>query len=125
MFGNKRHFQQSKIQRFGMVGKCHILIFPIYYSTFSPFSRHINDFWIFTRKQRENILYYLIFLLVDASPCINCISFLREKNFWQGALHVIPQRLVYRWLNVTLFCLEVSEKIERRNAKLGILKKNR
>ena len=59
-------------------------------------------FGLFTENRGKIFLYYLIFLLVDASLAL--IAFLFEKEKISGVLHVITQRLVYRWLmHIVLF----------------------
>ena len=102
MFWKQRDtFLNPKYKGLGWWAMPNILIFQYIIPLFSPLADVLMIFWIIYRKQRKNILYYLIFLLVDASLAL--IAFLFEKEKISGVLHVIPPEIGLQMANVHCF----------------------
>lgn len=97
-----------------------ILIFQYNPNVFA-ISRCFDDFWIVYRKQRKNIFVLPNFLLVDASLAFMAFLFEREKL--SGILHVIPQRLVYRWLMYVVLFRSLRKALKGEMQTWGFLKR--
>lgn len=88
---------------------------------FSPLADVLMIFGLFTENREKIFLYYLIFLLVDASLAFMAFLFEREKL--SGVLHVIPQRLVYRWLMYVVLFRSLRKALKGEMQTWGFLKR--
>ncbi len=122
MFWKQRDtFLNPKYKGLGWWAMPNILIFQYIIPLFSPLADILMIFGLFTENRGKIFLYYLIFLLVDASLAL--IAFLFEKEKISGVLHVIPQRLVYRWLMYIVLFRSFRKALKGEMQTWGFLKR--
>jgi cellulose synthase/poly-beta-1,6-N-acetylglucosamine synthase-like glycosyltransferase len=117
----KDTFLNPKYKGLGWWAMPNILIFQYIIPLFSPLADILMIFGLFTENRGKIFLYYLIFLLVDASLAL--IAFLFEKEKISGVLHVIPQRLVYRWLMYIVLFRSFRKALKGEMQTWGFLKR--
>ena len=117
----KRNISQSKIQRSWSLGDAKYFNFSIYNPNVFAISRCFDDFWIVYRKQRKNIF------VLPNFPFGRCFIgvygvLIREEKL-SGVLHVIPQRLVYRWLRYVVLFRSLRKALKGEMQTWGFLKR--
>lgn len=117
----KETFLNPKYKGLGLWAMPNILIFQYIIPMFSPLADLLMIFGLFTENRGKIFLYYLIFLLVDASLAL--IAFLFEKEKASTVLHVIPQRLVYRWLMYIVLFRSFRKALKGEMQTWGFLKR--
>lgn len=117
----KETFLNPKYKGLGLWAMPNILIFQYIIPMFSPLADLLMIFGLFTENRGKIFLYYLIFLLVDASLAL--IAFLFEKEKTSTVLHVIPQRLVYRWLMYIVLFRSFRKALKGEMQTWGFLKR--
>lgn len=122
MFWKQRDtFLNPKYKGLGLWAMPNILIFQYIIPLFSPLADLLMIFGIFTENREKIFLYYLLFLLVDASLAL--IAYLFEKEKLTDVLHVIPQRLVYRWLMYVVLFRSIRKALKGEIQTWGFLKR--
>ena len=110
----------------GMVALPNILLFQIIMPLFGPFA----DLMFFTGllinrhntgSEQKILLFYFIFLLVDAAVSITAYLFEKEKMY--KLVWLIPQRFVYRLLMYVVLFRSIRKAIKGETQAWGILKR--
>ncbi|WP_379966705.1 polysaccharide deacetylase family protein [Epilithonimonas sp. UC225_85] len=97
MFWKQREtFLNPKFKGLGLWAMPNILLFQYIIPLFSPIADLVMFFGILSGNGHKIFIYYLMFLLVDASLAL--IAFLLQKEKWTDLFYIIPQRFGYRWL---------------------------
>jgi cellulose synthase/poly-beta-1,6-N-acetylglucosamine synthase-like glycosyltransferase/spore germination protein YaaH/peptidoglycan/xylan/chitin deacetylase (PgdA/CDA1 family) len=117
----KETFLNPQYKGLGLWAMPNILIFQYIIPMFSPLADLLMIFGLFTENREKIFLYYLIFLLVDASLAL--IAFLFEKEKITDIVHVIPQRLVYRWLMYIVLFRSFRKALKGEMQTWGFLKR--
>ena len=98
-----------------------MLLFQFIIPFFSPLADLFMIFGLFSGNAGRILLYYLIFMLVDASVSIAAFIFEKEKLtklFW-----IIPQRFVYRWIMYWVLFKSFKKAIKGELQTWGVLKR--
>ena len=115
-----------KYKGLGIVSLPNILIFQIILPIFAPLADLfliISLFWNHSNPSSLNkiLIFYLVFMLVDA--LISIIAFLFEKENLSKLLWLIPQRFVYRQLMYIILFKALREAVKGESKGWGILKR--
>lgn len=98
-----------------------MLLFQFIIPTFSPLADVLMVIGLFSGNAAKVLLYYVLFLLVDASISIMAYFHEREKPwvlFW-----IIPQRLCYRWIMYVVLFKSYKKAIKGELQSWGVLKR--
>lgn len=106
---------------FGLWAMPNMLIFQYIIPTFSPLADILMLFGLFTGNAWQIFLYYLLFLLVDASVSIMAYLFEHER-LWV-LLWIIPQRFFYRWIMYYVLFKSYLKAIKGELQTWGVLKR--
>lgn len=110
-----------KYKGLGVWALPNMLIFQFIIPTFSPLADIFMLFGIFSGNAAKIGIYYLIFMLIDASVSIAAYIFEKEKLyklFW-----IIPQRFVYRWIMYIVLFKSYKKAIKGELQSWGVLKR--
>ena len=110
----------------GMVALPNILLFQIIMPLFGPFADFMFFLGLFINRnnpesEQKILLFYIIFLLVDAA--VSIIAFLFEKEKLYKLVWLIQQRFVYRLLMYVVLFRSIRKAIKGENQGWGILKR--
>ncbi len=106
---------------FGLWAMPNMLIFQYIIPTFSPLADMLMLLGLFTGNAWQIFLYYLLFLLVDASVSIMAYLFEHER-LWV-LLWIIPQRFFYRWIMYYVLFKSYLKAIKGELQTWGVLKR--
>lgn len=106
---------------FGLWAMPNMLIFQYIIPTFSPLADILMLLGLFTGNAWQIFLYYLLFLLVDASVSIMAYLFEHER-LWV-LLWIIPQRFFYRWIMYYVLFKSYLKAIKGELQTWGVLKR--
>lgn len=106
---------------FGLWAMPNMLIFQYIIPTFSPLADMLMLLGLFTGNAWQIFLYYLLFLLVDASVSIMAYIFEHER-LWV-LLWIIPQRFFYRWIMYYVLFKSYLKAIKGELQTWGVLKR--
>ena len=106
---------------FGLWAMPNMLIFQYIIPTFSPLADILMLLGLFTGNAWQIFLYYLLFLLVDASVSIMAYIFEHER-LWV-LLWIIPQRFFYRWIMYYVLFKSYLKAIKGELQTWGVLKR--
>ena len=106
---------------FGLWAMPNMLIFQYIIPTFSPLADMLMLIGLFTGNAWQIFLYYLLFLLVDASVSIMAYLFEHER-LWV-LLWIIPQRFFYRWIMYYVLFKSYLKAIKGELQTWGVLKR--
>lgn len=98
-----------------------MLLFQFIIPTVSPLADVLMILGLFSGNAGKVLLYYLLFLLVDAGISIMAYFHEREKPwvlFW-----IIPQRLCYRWIMYFVLFKSYKKAIKGELQSWGVLKR--
>ena len=98
-----------------------MLVFQFIIPTFSPLADVLMVVGLFTGNIGKVLLYYLLFLLVDAS--ISIMAYLHEHERLWGLFWIIPQRLCYRWIMYVVLFKSYIKAIKGELQSWGVLKR--
>ncbi|MFT3903128.1 MAG: glycosyltransferase [Niabella sp.] len=98
-----------------------ILIFQFIIPFFSPLADLFMIFGLFSGNAAKIGIYYLIFMLVDAS--ISIAAFLFEKERLSKLWWIIPQRFIYRWIMYVVLFKSLLKAIKGELQSWGVLKR--
>lgn len=117
----------TKVKGLGWFALPDILLFKYTIPFFAPIADVLMFIGIVTGNAEKIILYYLLFMLVDAliavialilDPSIKEVSKKLNLLFW-----LIPQRFVYRWLMLYIFFKSLRKAIKGELQHWGVLKR--
>ncbi|WP_288152579.1 glycosyltransferase [uncultured Prevotella sp.] len=111
----------AKKKGFGLWAMPNILVFQYIIPTFSPLADVLMFIGLFSGNAMQIFLYYLLFLLVDASVSIMAYIFEHEK-LWV-LLWIIPQRFFYRWIMYFVLFKSYIKAIKGELQSWGVLKR--
>ncbi|WP_455102317.1 glycosyltransferase [Prevotella nigrescens] len=106
---------------FGMWAMPNMLVFQYIIPTFSPLADVLMLIGLFTGNAAQVFIYYLVFLLVDASVSIMAYIFEHER-LWV-LLWIIPQRFFYRWIMYYVLFKSYLKAIKGELQTWGVLKR--
>ena len=98
-----------------------MLVFQFIIPTFSPIADLLMILGLFSGNAWQIFIYYLIFMLIDASISIMAYLFEREK-LWV-LLWIIPQRFGYRWIMYVVLFRSYKKAIKGELQTWGVLKR--
>jgi len=98
-----------------------ILIFQFLIPFFSPLADLIMIAGLFAGNAERILVYYLAFMLVDASISIAAFFFVKEKPY--KLIWIIPQRFCYRWIMYVVLFKSLRKAIKGELQTWGILKR--
>jgi hypothetical protein len=112
----------TKHKGLGFWAMPNMLIFQFIIPTFSPLADLFMILGLFSGNAAKIGLYYLLFMLVDASVSIYAYIYEREKLyklFW-----IIPQRFGYRWIMYVVLFRSYRKAIKGELQSWGVLKRS-
>jgi cellulose synthase/poly-beta-1,6-N-acetylglucosamine synthase-like glycosyltransferase/spore germination protein YaaH/peptidoglycan/xylan/chitin deacetylase (PgdA/CDA1 family) len=122
MFWKQRQtFLNPKYKGLGLWAMPNILLFQYIIPFFSPLADLIMFFGILSGNGGKIFIYYLIFLLVDASLAL--IAFIMQREKLSNLLYVIPQRFGYRWLMYIVLFRSLRKALKGEMQSWGFLKR--
>ncbi|WP_374446279.1 polysaccharide deacetylase family protein [Epilithonimonas sp.] len=122
MFWKQREtFLNPKYKGLGLWAMPNILIFQYIIPLFSPLADLVMFFGILSGNGQKILIYYLIFLLVDAS--IAFVAFIMQKQKWTDLFFIIPQRFGYRWLMYIVLFRSLKHALQGEMQTWGFLKR--
>ncbi len=110
-----------KYKGLGLWAMPNILIFQFIIPTFSPLADIFMLFGLFSGNAAKIGIYYLLFMLVDAS--VSIAAFIYEKEKLSKLLWIFPQRFVYRWIMYVVLFKSYKKAIKGELQSWGVLKR--
>ena len=98
-----------------------MLLFQFIIPTFSPIADVLMIVGLFSGNVGKVLLYYALFLLVDAS--VSIMAFLHERERLWVLFWIIPQRLGYRWIMYAVLFKSYKKAIKGELQSWGVLKR--
>ncbi|MDD4590182.1 MAG: glycosyltransferase [Parabacteroides sp.] len=111
----------KKYKGLGLWAMPNMLIFQFIIPFFSPLADFFMLVGLFSGNARKIGIYYLIFMLVDAS--ISVFAFIVEKEKLIKLLWIIPQRFCYRWIMYVVLFKSFKKAIKGELQTWGVLKR--
>lgn len=111
----------KKYKGLGMWALPNMLVFQFIIPTFSPLADLFMLIGLFSGNAEKIFIYYLIFMLIDASISITAYIFEKQKLwilFW-----IIPQRFCYRWIMYVVLFKSYKKAIKGELQTWGVLKR--
>lgn len=105
----------------GRVAFPNILLFQFIIPAFAPAADFFMLIGILTGNAGHILLYYGLFMLVDAAVSVLAFHFEGEKKV--RLLWLLPQRLIYRWLMLTVLFKAFLKAIKGELQGWGVLKR--
>ena len=112
----------TKCRGLGFWAMPNMLIFQFIIPTFSPLADLFMILGLFSGNAAKIGLYYLLFMLVDASVSIYAYIYEREKLY--KLLWIIPQRFGYRWIMYVVLFRSYKKAIKGELQSWGVLKRS-
>lgn len=98
-----------------------MLLFQFIIPTISPLADVLMFIGLFSGNAGKVLLYYLLFLLVDAS--ISIMAYFHEKEKPWVLFWIVPQRLCYRWIMYVVLFKSYKKAIKGELQSWGVLKR--
>lgn len=111
----------KKYKGLGLWALPNMLIFQFIIPTFSPLADLFMIIGLFSGNAGKIFIYYLLFMIVDASISIAAYIFEREK-LWI-LLWIIPQRFCYRWIMYVVLFKSYRKALKGELQTWGVLKR--
>lgn len=111
----------AKNKGLGLWALPNMLIFQFIIPTFSPIADVLMILGLFSGNVLKVLLYYAVFLLVDAS--ISIMAYIHEHEKLWVLLWIIPQRLAYRWIMYFVLFRSYKKAIKGELQTWGVLKR--
>lgn len=105
----------------GMWALPNMLVFQFIIPTFSPIADLLMIVGLFSGNIGKVLLYYCLFLIVDAS--ISIMAYVYEHEHLWSLLWIIPQRLCYRWIMYVVLFRSYLKAIKGELQQWGVLKR--
>lgn len=118
---NRAAMFRPKYRGLGMWALPNMLLFQFIIPTFSPIADVLMVVGLFSGNVAKVLLYYVIFLLVDAS--ISIMAYLHEHERLWVLFWIIPQRLCYRWIMYVVLFKSYLKAIKGELQSWGVLKR--
>ncbi|MCI7597881.1 MAG: glycosyltransferase [Prevotella sp.] len=118
---NRAAMFRPKYRGLGLWALPNMLVFQFIIPTFSPLADVLMVVGLFTGNVGKVLLYYLLFLLVDAS--ISIMAYLHEHERLWVLFWIIPQRLCYRWIMYVVLFKSYLKAIKGELQSWGVLKR--
>jgi cellulose synthase/poly-beta-1,6-N-acetylglucosamine synthase-like glycosyltransferase/peptidoglycan/xylan/chitin deacetylase (PgdA/CDA1 family) len=110
-----------KYKGLGLWALPNMLIFQFIIPTFSPLADIFMIIGLFSGNAAKIGIYYLLFMLVDAS--VSVAAFIYEKEKIHKLLWIIPQRFGYRWIMYVVLFKSYKKAIKGELQSWGVLKR--
>lgn len=110
-----------KYRGLGLWAMPNMLIFQFIIPTFSPLADLFMFLGLFSGNAAKIGIYYLIFMLIDAS--VSIVAFLYEKEKLYKLFWIIPQRFGYRWIMYVVLFKSYKKAIKGELQSWGVLKR--
>jgi cellulose synthase/poly-beta-1,6-N-acetylglucosamine synthase-like glycosyltransferase/spore germination protein YaaH/peptidoglycan/xylan/chitin deacetylase (PgdA/CDA1 family) len=111
----------KKNKGLGMWAMPNILVFQFIIPIFSPLADFFMLVGLCTGNAGKIGLYYLVFMLVDAS--ISIAAYILEKEKLSVLIWIIPQRFCYRWIMYVVLFKSFKKAIKGELQTWGVLKR--
>lgn len=111
----------KKYKGLGLWAMPNMLIFQFLIPTFSPLADLFMLIGLFSGNAGKIFVYYLMFMIVDAS--ISIVAYLFEKERLWVLLWIIPQRFCYRWIMYVVLFKSYKKVIKGELQTWGVLKR--
>ena len=98
-----------------------MLVFQYIIPTFSPIADVLMLAGLFSGNAWQIFIYYLIFLIVDAS--VSIMAFIVERESLWTLFWIIPQRFFYRWIMYYVIFKSYFKAIKGELQQWGVLKR--
>lgn len=118
---NRDALFSRKYKGLGMWALPNMLVFQFIIPTFSPLADVLMFVGLFSGSAGKVLLYYLVFLLVDAS--LSIMAYIHEREKLRVLFWIIPQRLCYRWIMYVVLFKSYKKAIKGELQSWGILKR--
>ena len=118
---NRAAMFRPKYRGLGMWALPNMLLFQFIIPTFSPIADVLMVVGLFSGNVAKVLLYYVIFLPVDAS--ISIMAYLHEHERLWVLFWIIPQRLCYRWIMYVVLFKSYLKAIKGELQSWGVLKR--
>lgn len=118
---NRAAMFRRRYHGLGLWALPNMLVFQFIIPTFSPLADVLMVLGLFSGNVGKVLLYYLIFLLVDAS--ISIMAYLHEHERLWVLFWIIPQRLCYRWIMYVVLFKSYLKAIKGELQQWGVLKR--
>ncbi|MFT3933250.1 MAG: glycosyltransferase [Chitinophagaceae bacterium] len=110
-----------KYKWLGWIALPNILIFQFIIPTIAPLADIFMFIGIWSGNGEKILLYYLVFMLVDAA--VSILAFSYEKENFGKLVWLFPQRFVYRWLMYYVLFKSYRKAIKGELQHWGVLKR--
>lgn len=111
----------KKYKALGRVAFPNILLFQFIIPAFAPAADFFMLIGILTGNAGHILVYYGLFMLIDAAVSVLAFHFEGEKKL--RLLWLLPQRLIYRWLMLTVLFKAFLKAIKGELQGWGVLKR--
>ncbi len=118
---HRRELFSCRYKGLGCWALPNMLLFQFIIPTFSPIADVLMIVGLFAGNAAQVLLYYLLFLLVDAGVSIMAYCFERER-LWV-LLWILPQRFCYRWIMYYVLFKSYLKAIRGELQAWGVLKR--
>jgi cellulose synthase/poly-beta-1,6-N-acetylglucosamine synthase-like glycosyltransferase/spore germination protein YaaH/peptidoglycan/xylan/chitin deacetylase (PgdA/CDA1 family) len=118
---NRAAMFRRRYHGLGLWALPNMLVFQFIIPTFSPLADVLMVAGLFSGNVGMVLLYYLLFLLVDAS--ISIMAYLHEHERLWVLFWIIPQRLCYRWIMYVVLFKSYIKAIKGELQQWGVLKR--
>ena len=118
---NRGAMFRPKYRGLGLWALPNMLVFQFIIPTFSPLADVLMVVGLSSGNVGKVLLYYLLFLLVDAS--ISIMAYLHEHERLWVLFWIIPQRLCYRWIMYVVLFKSYLKAIKGELQSWGVLKR--
>lgn len=117
----KQTFLNPEYKGLGLWAMPNILLFQYIIPFFSPMADLIMFFGLLSGNGSKIFVYYLLFLLVDASLAI--VAFIMQKEKMWNLIYIVPQRFGYRWLMYIVLFRSLRRALKGEMQAWGFLKR--
>ncbi|HMC84325.1 MAG TPA: polysaccharide deacetylase family protein, partial [Chitinophagaceae bacterium] len=110
-----------KYKWLGWIALPNILIFQFIIPTIAPLADIFMIIGIWSGNGEKILIYYFVFMLVDAA--VSILAFSYEKEKLTKLIWLIPQRFIYRWLMYYVLFKSFRKAIKGELQNWGVLKR--
>ena len=110
-----------KYKWLGWIALPNILIFQFIIPTIAPLADIFMIIGIWSGNGEKILIYYFLFMLVDAA--VSILAFSYEKEKLSKLVWLIPQRFIYRWLMYYILFKSYRKAIKGELQHWGVLKR--
>jgi cellulose synthase/poly-beta-1,6-N-acetylglucosamine synthase-like glycosyltransferase/spore germination protein YaaH/peptidoglycan/xylan/chitin deacetylase (PgdA/CDA1 family) len=122
MFWKQRQtFLNPRYKALGLWAMPNTLLFQYIIPFFSPLADLTMILGIITGNGDKILIFYLLFLLIDAA--LTLVALILQKEKLSYLIHIIPQRFGYRWLMYVVLFRSLKKALKGELQAWGILKR--